>query len=686
MHLFGIISYGAAFFAYLALSLLMVTSWRGRLQGALLTTACVVTFLWALGAAVASTINQTFAGSVVLQLLEWARQSAWLLFLWRLLKSGDTEQRQSYLQVTSIVAVGCGVLLLVLFISHGVLTTQQILNFRLISHLILAFIGLVLIEQMYRNLRPERVWAMKFLALGIGGMFVYEFYMYADGLLFRRVDGNLWDARGLINAMIMPMLAVSAARNPSWSLDIFVSRGVVFHGAAMLGASMYLLAMAAGGYYIRVYGGSWGGAVQAVFLFGAVLMLVSLLSSGQLRAKLRVFIDKHFFNYRYDYRHEWKRFIETLDVDGASAEKLRERALQAVAEIIGSPRAIFLGREGSQFQPKIYWNMDRELRPVIDKEDPLVQFVQASRWIVDLNEMERFPHRYQDIRVPDALQQQRWAWLMIPLFYERLYGFVLLGKPHAQRDLNWEDRDLLRIAAFQAANYLRLLDTTDALAQAKQFEAYHQLSAFVMHDLKNLVAQLSLVAANAQKHKTNPAFIDDAVATLEHSVKRMTRLLGQLQSGAPRVAQNRQLNLVPVLKRVVAEKQSVAPLPQLHCEQEHIDVIADETSLYSVFGHIIQNAQDATRPDGTVTVRLMRQAGKAVVDIDDSGAGMDAEFIKHRLFRPFDTTKGLTGMGIGAFEAKMYVQDLGGDLHVDSVPGKGTCFRIALPSVEIREL
>jgi signal transduction histidine kinase len=77
---------------------------------------------------------------------------------------------------------------------------------------------------------------------------------------------------------------------------------------------------------------------------------------------------------------------------------------------------------------------------------------------------------------------------------------------------------------------------------------------------------------------------------------------------------------------------------------------------------------------------MTRADGKAVVEIEDTGIGMDEEFIRHCLFRPFESTKGLTGMGIGAYESKFYIEALGGGLQVQSVPGKGTIFRLELPS------
>ncbi len=98
-----------------------------------------------------------------------------------------------------------------------------------------------------------------------------------------------------------------------------------------------------------------------------------------------------------------------------------------------------------------------------------------------------------------------------------------------------------------------------------------------------------------------------------------------------------------------------------------------------VLEHVIRNAQDATAPDGRVEVELRRGARHAIIEIRDTGRGMDATFIRERLFRPFDTTKGSQGMGIGAFQTREFVRMAGGDVHVESDLGVGTRFEISLP-------
>jgi putative PEP-CTERM system histidine kinase len=246
----------------------------------------------------------------------------------------------------------------------------------------------VLVEQLFRNTRPEMRRGIKYLCMGVGGMFAFDFYLYADALLLQRIDGALWEARGFVNALVVPLIGLAIARDPRWSLDIFVSRRIVFHTASLLGAGIYLFAMGAGGYYVRSFGGSWGGVAQVIFLFGAILMLAVLLFSGQLRASLRVLISKHFFHYKYDYRDEWLRFIGTLS-SGEPDVRLRERVVRAVAEIIESPSgALWMRRDTGRFEPVAAWQMELPEQASEVAGSSLTEFLERQEWVINIDEYD----------------------------------------------------------------------------------------------------------------------------------------------------------------------------------------------------------------------------------------------------------------------------------------------------------
>lgn len=107
-------------------------------------------------------------------------------------------------------------------------------------------------------------------------------------------------------------------------------------------------------------------------------------------------------------------------------------------------------------------------------------------------------------------------------------------------------------------------------------------------------------------------------------------------------------------------------------------ITLDEEQFFSVINHLLQNAQEATSADGWIKVNVDVHQHKIQVTVSDSGCGMSEEFIKTRLFKPFDTTKGNAGMGIGVFEAKQFFESVGGSLQVESIVGQGTKMIISL--------
>lgn len=678
---FFFLSHLSALIAFSILAALLLTSWRGRFQGALLVAAAFAGGIWSLGLLIQGAQPEVLPGHV-LRFLELFRDCAWLLFLFKLLPD-EYSKRTTFFFRTSILipVVAAGIIFILVFFTEQRLVEWGILEWQFIAHILLALSGLIFLEQLYRNLKPENRWAYKFLAMGIGGIFVYDFYLYADALLFRRIDAGVWDARGFVNAMVVPLIGVSAARNPQWSVDIFVSRRVVFHGIALMGASIYLLAMAGGGYYIRIFGGTWGRAAQIAFFFAAVILLLSLFISGQFRAKAKVVLRKNFFNYKYDYRQEWRRFTETL-AEFESPLLLRQHAIAAMAEIVDSPAGLLWWRnEEGQYQVSEYWNLPRDPYSPESSHAPLIDFLKTKQWIVNLEELQNRPHLYSHLQIPEWMQTLRWAWLVIPLMQRHeLCGFMVLAQPRAKAQINWEDRDLLKTAAYQATHTIAFIEASEALASAKQFEAFNQMSAFIVHDLKNLVAQLSLVVSNAARHKNNPEFMEDAIATVQNSVMRMRKLLDQFKKNRQLDSPQVEVDILNLLTGILREKKGERHIRlDFHCE--HLPrVNANPDKLAAAIHHVLQNALDATTLQGEVTVTVSCKEGYVTIVIADTGAGMDLDFINNRLFKPFATTKGIAGMGIGAYQSRVYINEMGGHIKVQSEVGKGSVFYIELPS------
>ncbi len=682
--LFGLFGYGASSLLFGLLTLVLLTGWRGRLQGGLLVAATSATALWA-----GLLATQSWWHTVPIQALwitESVRDLLWMLFLIRLLslQAGTDPGRLRILGWARIGAILVSVALALplerLLADSGLVGTYGITSARLVLELAVAVGGLVLVEQVFRNTPWQQRWGVKFLCLGVGGLFAFDFFFFADALLFQRLDMNIWVARGAASVLAAPLIGVSAARNPQWSFDLFVSRKVVFHSSALFAAGIYLFVMALAGYYIRYYGGEWSSIVQTLFFFGAALVLLLMLFSGQLRSRLKVFVNKHFFNYRYDYREEWLHLIEVLSGKALQAS-LPERVVYALAELVDSPGGlIWLRTESGGLEQARAWSVPED---TLDRETDLATlaaYLEHARRVIDLGELRRDPDAYDGLDLPDAVLGNQRLWLVVPLHHdEELLGFVILVSPRAPQAINWEVMDVLKTAARQSASYLALERAARALAEARQFEGFNRLSAFVVHDLKNLIAQLSLVAKNAERHRHNPAFVDDAMGTIRNSVDKMSRLLAQLRSPAQRVGTT-EIDLVQAARDAARLRAVQEPVPSFESDAgDPIPVQADADRLGAVIAHVIQNAQEATPRDGRVKVRVGRVGDEAVIEVMDTGSGMDAEFVRERLFKPFDSTKGLAGMGVGAYEARELIASLGGRVVVESAPGQGTLFRMLIP-------
>jgi putative PEP-CTERM system histidine kinase len=335
-------------------------------------------------------------------------------------------------------------------------------------------------------------------------------------------------------------------------------------------------------------------------------------------------------------------------------------------------------RQDGHFERVGHWNF-----PLVSNaesaESGFVRYLEKRAWVINLDEYRGAPEVYDGVELPRWLERLSEAWLVVPLtLQESLHGYVVLNRSRGRLSLNWEISDLLKTAGSQAASYVVQAQAADALARAKQFESFNKLSAFVVHDLKNLVAQLSLLLRNAQRHKHNPAFQDDMLETIESSVSKMNRILMQLRSGGLPVEQPAPVEVDEIVARAVASKQMYRPKPAVEIRDRAICVAANSERLERVVGHLIQNAVEATPPEGKVSVIVRRLGERALIEVSDSGKGMSEEFIRDGLFKPFESTKS-SGMGIGTYESREYIRELGGKMEVQSAPGKGSTFLITLP-------
>ena len=654
----AVLAYALAALAFAAFALQLRLGWRGGVKATVLLCTVALSALWA-GLNVAHTLSDIAELWRAQALADVLRLAGWLLFL--------------SLVLGGFAARWAVPALLVAAVASAAFPFASRLQLGLMLGISVA--GLVLTEQVFRRAQEGVRWSLKPLCLGLGGAFAFDLYLYADAVLFGRLDADIWAARGFVHALAIPFIAVATARNKEWTINIALSRGVVFHSTAFLACGIYLLAVAAAGYYVRYFGGTWGKTFQVGFIFAALLVLGWLFASGAVRSKLRVFINKNFFSYRYDYRAEWLRFTRLLSARHADVTPA-QRSIEALANLVESPGgALWLYDGESAFRPAARWNA-----PANDAVEPanggLASFLRSTGWVVDLGEYRRAAGRYAGLELPGWVAAEPSSWLVVPIVaQEELIGFVVLATPRAAIELNWEVRDLLKTAARQAGGFLAQVQASEALLEARKFEAFNKMSAFVVHDLKNLVAQLSLLLDNAERHRQNPRFQSDMLSTVRHVTDRMNKLLAQLREERGE-EHMRPIHLGRVLERIAAAKAARGSM-ELETK-DPIVTLGFEQRCERVLGHLVENAIDATREGGSIRLAAFAQSGNAVVEIADTGCGMSEEFLKRRFLRPFQTTKA-NGMGIGAYEAAQYAKEMGGSIEAESRPGAGTRIRIVLP-------
>ena len=618
------------------------------------------------------------AGSLLSDAL---RFGGWYLFFLVLLKPDSEEEpwpiRLRWLGgvALALVVVGLAAQAMVVLGISFIFPPHRLALF---DSLAMTVFALVLVEQLFRSIAPDWRWSIKPLCIGFGGAALFDLYLYSDALLFNRIDADAFSIRGFVHALVVPLVAISTVRSRDWKKRIVLSQRAALQSATLVAVGVYLLFMAAAGYYVRYFGGDWGRAFQLALLFAALLLLGLLSLSGSIRAKFRVLVGKHFFSYRYDYREEWLRFTNTLSSQDGFSE-MGQHVVKGLADMVESPAgALWLKDPTARFFAQAAcWNMPAS-SATEDADSGLCKFLIDSGWIINLEEYRSLPRRYDGLDIPRWLVEVPNAWLVVPLATRcEMIGFVVLATARTTIDVNWEVNDLLKTAGRQAGAFLGQMQATEALLEVRKFDAFNRMSAFVVHDLKNIVAQLSLMLKNAERHRDNPEFQQDMLMTVEHSVERMRQLMMQLREGATPVDSPRGIDLGDVILRIRTAKASQGR----DLEFELTDKVVakgHEDRVERVIGHIVQNALDATENGGRVWVKLERQGAHALVEVGDTGHGMTPEFLRERLFKPFQTTKP-AGMGIGAYESFQYVHELGGKVLVDSSIDVGTQVSLLLP-------
>jgi putative PEP-CTERM system histidine kinase len=684
---------GIGFVAYIAgaIAASLMALWTARrasqfgVAGATMAFALALTAVW-------SVVCLGFGpGSLPADIAEIGRNLGWLFVLFRLFSGDGRLQRVRPIRYV-VFALGFVELLhpVLLYIQLAVTTAPEVarlaFHLAILFHLLVAVGGLVLVHNLYAGAARGMQSNLRWPSYAMIAMWLYDLNYFTIAYLVEAMPEQLAALRGLVPVAMTALAAIGSGHSPG-QLRFSPSRSVAFQSASLVVIGAYLIAMVAIGRWLSLEGGDFAGPLQTGFIITASVIAAVLLPSRRLRGAIKVQIAKHLFQHRYDYRAEWLRFTRTIGRAGPDAPSLHERVVQAVADITESPAGLLLvPGDSADLELGARWQW-----PTADVPSPALPgsasgFFEHGSFVVDLDDVRAGADICgEGAVVADWLRADPRCWALVPLIhYDRLIGVVVLARPLSDRKLDWEDFDLLRVVGQQLASYLSENAGQEALAEAERFDDFHRRIAFVMHDIKNLASQMGLLARNAELHADNPEFRADMLVTLRNSADKLNTLLARLSRyGASSAEPNGEIALGQLVRDLV-ERFAVTQ-PVMLAQVENVMVTGNREALEQALAHLVQNGLDASEPDSPVFISVSCDGLNGLVEVVDSGHGMSAEFIRGRLFKPFDSSK-QGGFGIGAYEARELVRAMGGRIEVESREGLGTRFAVRLPLAVASEL
>src|SRR5438309_2385686 len=520
-----------------------------------------------------------------------------------------------------------------------------------------------------RSARGANRRRVKYLVLGLGGIFLIRFYVLSQVLLFHGVAPIFLKTMCATLFLGNLLLALPIAHDQLRGAEITVSRQILYRSAVVGVLGLYLFVVAALGSlltYLAIPEETFWGSVV---VFVSALGLTALLLSDDLRWRLQRFIALHFYRSKYDYRQQWIAFTKRMS-PLLTVEEIGRELIEGVTEATGaSTGAVYLS-ESADTRYRLRGHIGgTKFAAVIDGTSSLLSWA-----------------REHDVSVPlppdvGASLASPAVALVAPLRWRAsVIGVIVLGPERSGAAYTLEDFEFLSTVAEQAAGTIVTARLSESIAQAREIETFDRVTAAVIHDIKNSVSALSLLSRNALRNFDDPEFQRDTITTLSRTVDRMQRLLTRLS--AP-MLETRPLRRDPVdLMALVLEATTpLAADPHLRLVRELGavgKVAGDRDALLRVLENLVTNAAEAIEGDGTITLTLAEAEGRAVMTVSDTGCGISEEFLQRHLFSPFRSTK-KDGWGIGLYHTKQVVEHHDGTIVVKSVEGQGTMFAVTLP-------
>jgi len=547
-------------------------------------------------------------------------------------------------------------------------------------------IGLSLVllhlENLYRHATRTIRWKIKFLVVGLFVAFAYQIVAASYVLLYGFVH-PLYSIFGSLAFLVgEAMIAFSLVRHRLLDVDIFISRYVVHRSLtlALVGAYLLSLGLAAELFtFLNVHLDMLSGTLLAII--GAAALSLLLLSE-HLRRTVQRFLHTHFYSHKYDYRVEWMGFTHRLS-RASSIPEIATQTLNRILEVMWVKQAALYVQDNSPARMTLAHHVEYDALPKrLDLTDATRETLKE-----EANRLASAAGVDDPAGAADSLARTVFGEIpvgyLIPVWTpESVAALLLVGPELSGKPFGRDDRDLLVAVAAQAGALIVNARLAQQAAEGRELQILARLSASIAHDLKNSVGMLSMLAENAPQHMHDPAFQSDAIRTIVEVTGRMQRLLAALGRSDNRpTARATRAGLSALVETSLRDlKTMLPPRIALGTLLDHTpDVVMDPEQLRTVLVNLVLNAIEAIPGEGRITVETRAENGWAILVVTDTGRGMPADFVRDRLFRPFQTTK-RSGLGIGLFQCRDIIQALGGDLTADSQEGVGTRMTIRLPA------
>lgn len=548
-------------------------------------------------------------------------------------------------------------------------------------YLILSILlSLVLLENTLRFSKGHKRWQIKYVIFGVGGILFFFIYYFSQVLLFSMIKIELIRALSIVILFSVSVMTVFIVRHRLLNVDVFVSRYIVYNSVTILIVGTYFILVGLIVYGIRYFNLPFNYSLTTLIVFLAIFVLLVLGFSVSIRRKIQLFLNRHFYKHKYEFRDKWMESIEKIS-SKTSVDKICQTLIDMILETMGAKEVyLWLYNPVSKSFKTVNIGLSAEYES-IESDHPLVDFINRKKMPFNMVDALKEMTNEESARTLGKLLDATGGVLCAPLNAGGVIeGFVIQGEDISGESYRVDDFEFLTAVTTQAAVQLKNINLSQELIKVKEVDMFNKMSSFIMHDLKNLTNSLSLVSQNAAKNMDNPEFQKDAVRAIDNTVTRMKNLIEKLSSAPRKIDLKKETvdmkSLIhSSMKKIMGSEKKIVCTAHLN---ELPMAYVDPHGIEMVLINLLTNAYDAVENNGIISVESFCENDNIKIIICDNGTGMTKDFIENSLFHPFKSSK-KTGFGIGLYQSKMIIEAHGGNIDVKSEKDKGTSFTISLP-------